>query len=239
MELLFNKIWHRCGWNNNLDVLEFKYALHTILLCNSIEPSETGNCIPFSEVFQSSLIDFKREPKEVSSSIIEETDADIMEAKKMEIHLNEETPNILLDNLLCYIAGFIIKHLMKILPCTNCHEEMLLKAHDHCRYNSTSITSDHLFLLHKQWGGLIFPSTAILKVIKMSEVIFKRRVIKNEKGITSERNLNPKIQSSILAQIGTDILNNIGGHYADHTTGEGYHLTSLLRLIVVKCLSQA
>ena len=54
----------------------------------------------FSEVFQSSLIDFKREPKEDSSNIIEETDADIMEAEQMAIHLNEETPNILLDNLL-------------------------------------------------------------------------------------------------------------------------------------------
>ena len=92
--------------------------------------NKTGNCTPFSEVFQSSLIDFKREPKEDSSSIIEETDADIMEAEQMAIHLNEETPNILLDNVLCYIAGFIIKHLMKILPCTNCHEKMLLKADD-------------------------------------------------------------------------------------------------------------
>ena len=56
----------------------------------------------------------------------------------------------------------------------------------------------------------------------------------NEKGITSERNLDLKIQSSILAQIGTDIFNHIGCHYAEHTTGEGDHLTSLPRLIVAK-----
>ena len=37
-----------------------------------------------------------------------------------------------------------------------------------------------------------------------------------------------------ISQIGTDIFNNIRGHYADHTTGEGDHLTSLLRLIVAK-----
>ena len=67
---------------------------------------------------------------------------------------------------------------MKILPSTNRHEEMLLKADDHYRYNSTSMTSDDLFLLHKQWGGLVYPSTAMLKVIKMSEIIFKRRVFK-------------------------------------------------------------
>ena len=96
---------------------------------------------------------------------------------------------------------------------------------------------DYLFLLYKQWGGLKFPSTANLKIIKMSETIFKRRVIKNEKGITCERNLDLKIQSGILAQMGTDISNNIRGHSADHTTGEGDHLTSLLRFIVANYVS--
>ena len=41
--------------------------------------------------------------------------------------------------------------------------------------------------------------------------------------VRSERNLDLKIQSGNLAQIGTPIFNNIGGHYADHTTGEGDH----------------
>ena len=40
-----------------------------------------------------------------------------------------------------------------------------------------------------------------------------------------------------ISQIGTDIFNNIGDHYADHTTGEGDHLTPLLRLIVAKYVS--
>ena len=40
-----------------------------------------------------------------------------------------------------------------------------------------------------------------------------------------------------ISQIGTDIFNNIGGHYADQTTGEGDHLTSLLRIIVAKYIS--
>ena len=75
------------------------------------------------------------------------------------------------------------------------------------------------------------------KIIKMSEVIFKTRVIKNEEGITSERNLDCKIQSSVLAQIGTDVFNNIRGDSADHTTRDSDHLTSLHRLIVAKYVS--
>ena len=53
----------------------------------------------------------------------------------------------------------------------------------------------------------------------------------------SERNLDLKIQSGILAQIGTDIISNIRGHYAHHTTAESDHLTSSLRFIVAKYVS--
>ena len=49
IELLFNKIRRRCGWNNNPNVQQFKYALRSILLRNSIEPSQTGNCTHFGD----------------------------------------------------------------------------------------------------------------------------------------------------------------------------------------------
>ena len=101
MELLFNKIRCRCGWNNNPDVLQFKYALRAILLRNSIEPSKTGNCTPFEDVFQNSLINFKRKTTEKGMDATEENDGDIIEAEQMVVHLNEESHNELLDNILC------------------------------------------------------------------------------------------------------------------------------------------
>ena len=49
IELLFNKIRRRCGWNNNPNMLQFKYALRSILIRNSIEPSRTRNCTNFGD----------------------------------------------------------------------------------------------------------------------------------------------------------------------------------------------
>ena len=237
LELLFNKIRRRCSWNNNPDVLQFKYALRAILLQNSIKPSKTGNCTPFDDVFKSSLIDFKRRAAERHHKTSEDTDREIIEAEEMAVHLNDESQNDLLDNILCYIAGFIVKNLMKVVQCTNCHEEMLIHRDDPHGYSGISIRRDHLFSLHKQRGGIIIPSSAVLKIIKRSEAIFKRRVIESTMGITSERNLDLKRQSEVLAQVGTNVFKNIGNHYADHHIGEGDHLTSLLRMIIMKYIT--
>ena len=43
IELLFNKIWHRCRWNNDPSAMQFKYELQRTLIHNSIEPSNTWN----------------------------------------------------------------------------------------------------------------------------------------------------------------------------------------------------
>ena len=126
---------------------------------------------------------------------------------------------------------------MKVVQCTNCHEEILIHRDYPHGYSGISIRRDHLFSLHKQRGGIIIPSSAVLKIIKRSEAIFKRRVIESTMGITSERNLDLKIQSEVLAQVGTNVFKNIGNYYADHHIGEGDHLTSLLRMIIMKYIT--
>ena len=188
-------------------------------------------------MFKSSLIDFKRRAAERHQETSEDTDREIIEAEQMAVHLNDESQNDLLDNILRCIAGFIVKNLMKVVQCTNCHEEMLIHRDDPHGYSGISIRRDHLFSLHKQRGGIIFPSSAVLKIIKRSEAIFKRRVLESTMGITSERNLDLKIQSEVLAQVGTNVFKNIGNHYADHHIGEGDHLTSLLRMIIMKYIT--
>ena len=58
------------------------------------------------------------------------------------------------------------------------------------------------FTCFKQNGGLLFPSVAVLKIVKATEVIFKKRVNWQERGIAKERNLDLKIQYAVLEQLG-------------------------------------
>ena len=70
IELLFNKISRCCGWNNNPNVMEFKYAIRRIILSNSIEPSKTCNCTSFEDSLckPGDLIDFSSKWRSTSSA---------------------------------------------------------------------------------------------------------------------------------------------------------------------------
>ena len=79
IELLFNKIRCRGGWNKNPNVLQLKYALKSILIRNSIEPSNTGNCTHFKDSLCESngLLNFitkRNEYKEASTEIVQDSD---------------------------------------------------------------------------------------------------------------------------------------------------------------------
>jgi len=47
LELFFAQIRRRHSWNNNLNVLQFKAAMKSLLIKNSISASTKGNCIGF------------------------------------------------------------------------------------------------------------------------------------------------------------------------------------------------
>ena len=49
LEMFFSKIRSWLGWNNNPNALQFKYALRSLLLRNSIECPTTANCVPTAE----------------------------------------------------------------------------------------------------------------------------------------------------------------------------------------------
>ena len=111
IELLFSKIRRHSGWNNNPSVLQFKYALQKLIMRNSIEPAQTGNCTNFDDTLcePSGLLNFtwkhkQQCPTEIST---EQIPHDI-EEERLLIHIDDMSPNTLKDNILYYIAGFII-----------------------------------------------------------------------------------------------------------------------------------
>ena len=175
--MLFSKIGQCGGWNNNPNVLQFQNSLWSIMIWNSIEPSKTGNYTNFDDALCESegLVDFSWKRPEKTHSLTAQVDesAHLVNAEKMLIQNDIDNPNMLLDNILYYVAGFIGRSLLGRLSGTSCISELLLDPNNCHGVNLSSYPFYTHFTVLKQTCGLIFPSLAVLKIVKATEVVFQ------------------------------------------------------------------
>ena len=133
IELLFNKVCHRCGWNNIPYVLQLLYALKRLFIRNSIEPSNTGNCTHFDNTLcePNRLFDFPSKWNQHQETTIDYNDnEENYSCERMLLQFDQELPNELQDNVLYYISEFVIRVLITKLECMECIGELLLDPQD-------------------------------------------------------------------------------------------------------------
>ena len=140
----------------------------------------------------------------------------------------------MLDNTLYYIGGYILQSLLSKVDCEQCKEALLDTENPHGQ-NMVFYPLQAKFTCFKQNGGLLFPSMALLKILKAAEVIFRRRIVEQGKGICFDKNLSAAIQSTVVEQLGLAVFDQSQEHFFDHSLSiEADHLTTLLRLVTEK-----
>ena len=133
----------------------------------------------------------------------------------------------MLDNTLYYIGGYILQSLLRKVDCEQCKEALLDTENPHGQ-NMVFYPLQAKFTCFKQNGGLLFPS-------KAAEVIFRRRIVEQGKGICFDKNLSAAIQSAVVEQLGSAVFDQSQEHFFDHSISiEADHLTTLLRLVTEK-----
>ena len=165
LELLFNKIHGHCGWNNNPDLLQFNYALRRLLIRNSIEPSKPGNCTSFDDFLCGSngILEIFHKRKEGSPAQKNiQPDDESIEIERTLIMIDDLVPNDLLDNILYYISGFIVKSLLPKLQCSKSKEALLLDPTDPTAFNMAGFPVYAKFIQSLQRRGLTFPSSPVM-----------------------------------------------------------------------------
>ena len=141
----------------------------------------------------------------------------------------------MLDNVLYYTGGYILQSLLRKVDCEQCKEALLLDTENPHGQNMVFYPLQAKFTCFKQTVGLLFPSIALLKILKAAEVIFRRRVIEQGKGICFDKNLSAAIQSAVVEQFGSAVFDQSQEHFFDHSLSiEADHLTTLLRLVTEK-----
>ena len=242
IELLFACIRGRGGSNNNLNTLQFKYAMRNLLLQNSIVASSKANVMSFNEYCTGSLFSLKwtkhRSPIQEDPQDDEVSDE---EAKALSENLDKIALSDFTENIIYYIAGFIVRNVMKNLDCSQCSEALTLDCTaDEHDYVPAPFS---LFLIRKNNGGLVEASYGVQKIITLCEKIFREKLKgtrKDDMRINSKEFLIRKMTNDILRARG-ESLRTYFPSFAEHAhendpVFEDDHLTQIVKNICEKYL---
>jgi hypothetical protein len=127
-----------CGYGNNPTTIQFKAAFQS-LLCKTLNKKDNGNCL-----FDESL--------------------SILELSEVSCDLDLNAENICIqnspfvENVLVYIAGFIMRTIMQKEQCAFCYTYM-----KECKNRVTCTLIDK-----KQRGGLLNPICDVVSTVKIT-----------------------------------------------------------------------
>ena len=190
--MFFSCVRAKGGFNNNPNALQIKYAFRKILLHNAITSSHKANVMMFKENLTGSVFSFKtnRRRSRLSEMTNIETFNGVTDAytlkldqESLENALKTTSVTFVIEHVLYYIAGYILRSILKSIDCDLCVESLLLPKQ----------TSDHQYFTSpygslvqiKSSGGLIQSSYFVYKMITTAEKIFQLTVVDNPLKITS------------------------------------------------------
>lgn len=175
LELFFGSIRMRFGCNNNPNILEFKYAMRRLLTKNYIQAGQNGNCTNFNENI-GSIYSLARKNKTVAvqnydselnkMELDDETENKLVESGvKTLMEIGNTTNKDLIENILWYIAGFLVRKIVTKVHCDTCIDALVEKVQP-----TSSQDKDFMKLVtFKNRGGLVIPKNSVYKVVKKTE----------------------------------------------------------------------
>jgi hypothetical protein len=189
LELFFSAVRARGGWNNNPTARQFKASYKRLLVKHEVK-IRNGNCLPQDCV--TILHVTQRKPQTTSTDIMTLVrKLDLVERPPLQDeHDYADMPNFVqlspyVDNVVTYIAGFVVRNLLKRLTCEEC---------SHALYSVERLTNSRYDLVRvKSRGGLVYASEDVVELCLITE-----RCIRRWKHVTGD---NPVSASKIGAAL--------------------------------------
>lgn len=207
------------GWNNNPNVMHFKAAFRRLITrCGALSADVSGNSTPQEdmELIQASTTTYL-------PPALGDEETDVFEDQAVPASVSRRMDTIL-ENVLVYISGWVVKKLMGKMSCMTCKAALVLDSTDVASKYGTS----YFFLKFKDNGGLVKPSQGVVDVILACEHHMREltNIHKMSRKITSTL-----LESRVLAELGRKDIFSLNEHILATQEGiENHHLT-LVRLI--------
>lgn len=129
----------------------------------------------------------------------------------------------LVENVLVYISGFVVRRTLKKLSCDVCRASLLMDAE-----SASKDQSYHLLTL-KNNGGLVIPSAGTVKVVRAAEWVVRQAVADSRR---SQPIKLLEVLYMVRKRIGGEDVFLLGEHITDTRYGIDSHHHTLLTLVV-------
>lgn len=167
LELFFCSIRSRLGSNNNPTVRQFQASYKRLIVHTQIKDSGAGNCIPLESI---SILSLNSKPElminattnrsnmltqeEIQNFLYNDNDNQLDELENL---LDATILSEYIENVVEYIAGFIVFKLVEKIVCVDCLDQIQ-------RHNSSNS-----LISFKNRGGLKIPSVDVVKICSLTE----------------------------------------------------------------------
>lgn len=161
IELFFCNVRSHGGANDNPTPRQFETIYKKILIHTELDQSSSGNCVALENI---AILNCSSAIERINSTterhtIESEQNDDFEDLEMLElISLSQ-----FCENMIEYIAGFVVSSLFKRLKCTTCLTALV------------SLTENKKSLIFlKDKGGLIYPSEMVTKICRRCELVIKK-----------------------------------------------------------------
>ena len=231
IECLFSKIRRMGGYNNNPSSLQFKAALKRLLCKQSIQSSQAANsldCESTSSVFKLEWSK-RRSPLQTDEQQLDEGDCTILDELKIDEHPMH-------DNILYYIAGYIVKSLKGTVTCEACCDALIDvqdKSVDH-GYAEPLCHAYQKLTSVKNRGGLVLASQPVYRIVKRCELVFRETVVADPAKYATRKSLIQFLVAAFRYSSTEDRPLTTFSHVCDIEQGLLPHTSQLTNKIVEK-----
>ena len=148
---------------------------------------------------------------------VQHSAADNMDIESLVHKLDSDISNYK-EAILGYIGGFFVRKMLPNLSCTVCAEALTAQTMSHA-----AIPWCLSLIFIKNRGELISPSTDVMKILRVCEMVFKGYLsgsdFRNPK-ISSDKNIKLCMQNRILYELSTEnLFSCLNAHDYDHDPG--------------------
>ncbi|XP_048031076.1 uncharacterized protein LOC125258223 [Megalobrama amblycephala] len=217
LELLFNSIWASGGWNNNPTAGQFQGIFRRLMVRCGVSPSTSGNVAPQDETVSLSAVEMSSlavDESEELPSPFTNVSALVCDHSYLPTRFGS-----LVDNALVYISGFVMRQILRKLPCGVCRASLVADA------VPGSFDPNYHLLTLKNNGGLMIPSEGTVKVVRSAEQFIRQ-------SCSGKAVRLPLISQFVRAEIGSEDVFVLKEHIQETQFGIDNHHFSLLSLVV-------